>query len=164
MRGIILLLGSPSDERGELLSVARERCERAILEYRRHRGFKILPTGGFGTHFNTTDKPHATYLRAYLIAHGIPQDDILGFAESRNTIEDARLSYPLVKESGVSRAIVVTSDYHGARAEYVFRRAFPDIQLCFSLCTTDRDNCDLDLAALEAHERSALAKLRQKDR
>ena len=163
MRGIIVLLGSPNSDQGELFSIAKDRCERAMLEYRRHPGFKILPTGGRGAHFNTTDKPHAYYLQEYLIGRGIPPDDILAFAHSRSTIEDAALSYPIVKRYGAAHVIVVTSDYHGARAEYVFRRAYPDIQLSFSLCTTDRETCELDLVALESHERAALARLKPQD-
>jgi len=162
--GIIVLLGSPNTDRGDLYSVAQDRCERAILEYRRHRGWKILPTGGFGAHFNTTDRPHAHYLKAYLVAHGIPEDGILEFAQSRNTIEDATLSYPIVVKYGVSRAIVVTSDYHGDRAQYVFEREYGDVELTFALCPTEETTCELDLPALKAHEKEALAKLKRQAR
>ena len=161
MKGIIVLLGSPNSDRGELLSVARERCERALLEYRQHPDYKILPTGGFGAHFNTTARPHAFYLKEYLVAHGVPEGDILKFAESRNTIEDATLSYPIVKKHGARRAIVVTSDYHADRARYLFERTYADIELAFSLCPTDEATCDLDLKALKAHEQEALARLRE---
>jgi uncharacterized SAM-binding protein YcdF (DUF218 family) len=162
--GIIVLLGSPNSDQGELYSVARDRCERAILEYHRHPGWKILPTGGFGAHFNATDKPHAYYLTEYLVAHGIPEEDILEFAASRNTIEDATLSYPIVKGHGVDRAIVVTSDYHGDRAGYVFGREYGDITLTFALCLTDEATCELDLRALKAHEKRALAELKRRAR
>lgn len=163
MDGIILLLGSPNSDRGELYSVARDRCERAIREYHQRPGWKILPTGGYGAHFNTTDKAHAHYLREYLLAHGIPAQDILPPVETRNTIEDARLSYPIVRRCGIDRAVVVTSDYHGERAQYVFEREHHDIELEFSLCPTDEDTCELNLAALRAHEEQALAKLKRQD-
>jgi uncharacterized SAM-binding protein YcdF (DUF218 family) len=161
--GIVVLLGSPNSDQGELYSVAQDRCKRAILEYRRRPGWKILPTGGFGAHFNTTDKPHAHYLKEYLIAHGIPDSDILEFALSRNTIEDATLSYPIITKHGVDRALVVTSDYHGDRARYVFQREYRDITLTFALCPTDERTCELDLVALKAHEKKALAKLKRQD-
>jgi uncharacterized SAM-binding protein YcdF (DUF218 family) len=163
VKGIIVLLGSPNSDRGKLLSVARARCERAIVEYRRHPGYKILPTGGYGAHFNTTARPHAFYLCAYLVARGVPRQDILEFAESRNTVEDARLSLPLVRKHGVKKAIVVTSDYHADRARYVFEREYTDIELTFSLCATDPETCDLDLQALKAHEADALEKLKRQD-
>jgi uncharacterized SAM-binding protein YcdF (DUF218 family) len=159
--GIIVLLGSPNSDQGELYSVAQDRCKRAIREYHCHPGWKILPTGGFGAHFNTTDKPHAHYLQEYLIAHGIPEQDILEFAQSRNTVEDATLSYPIVGKHDVNRAIVVTSDYHGDRARYVFRRVYRDVVLTFALCPTDEETCELDLAALKAHEKEALDRLKR---
>jgi len=135
-----------------------------MLEHHQHPGFKILPTGGRGAHFNTTDKPHAHYLKEYLIRQGIPPDDILEFARSRNTIEDATLSYPIVQRYGATHVIVVTSDYHGTRARYIFQREYLGIQLSFSLCTTDRETCELDLAALESHEQVAMARLRRTPR
>ena len=157
-------MGSPNSDRGELLSVARDRCDRAIREYHRHPGYAILPTGGFGTHFNTTDRPHAFYLREHLLAHGVPQEDILEFAESRNTVEDAALSFPIATKHGIDRAIIVTSDYHADRARYVFERAYADIALVISACPTDEATCDLDLRALVAHEKEALAKLKRQER
>ena len=161
---IIVLLGSPNRDDGTLCSVARDRCSRAIEEWHRHPGSKILPTGGFGDHFNTTDQPHATYLQAHLLAHGVPEGDILGGAHSRNRIEDATLSYPIVQQQGASRAIVVTSDYHAARAEYIFARTYAGISLSFSLCPTSEETCELDLCALRAHEQEALDRLRRQDR
>lgn len=160
---IIVLLGSPNRDDGTLYDVARDRCEQAITEWRQHPGSKILPTGGFGDHFNTTDQPHAAYLRAYLHARGVPPQDVIEGAHSRNTIEDATLSFPIVQRHGASRAIVVTSDYHGARAQYVFGRSYAGVELTFALCPTDQATCELDLPALVAHEREALANLKSQD-
>ena len=157
---IIVLLGSPNRDDGTLYDIAQDRCERAILEWQQHPGAKILPTGGFGDHFNTTDQPHAAYLRAYLHARGVPPEDVVQGAHSRNTIEDATLSFPIVQRYGASRVIVVTSDYHGARAQYVFGRTYAGVELTFALCPTDEATYELDLSALVAHEREALAKLK----
>lgn len=159
MSDVIVLLGSPNSDQGRLYSVAVERCKRALDAYRDRTGSKILPTGGFGAHFNTTDRPHACYLKAWLLAHGVPEQDVLPFAESRNTIEDATLSYRIVRRHGAHRAIIVTSDYHAARARYVFEHVYRDIALEFAVCVTDTEHCELDLAALRAHEREALARL-----
>lgn len=156
---VIILLGSPNSEDGQLYSVALERCHRALQEYHQRLDSKILPTGGFGTHFNTSGRPHAWYLKQWLLAHGVAKEDMLASAESGNTIEDAVLSYPIVQRSGARRAIVVTSDYHAARARYIFERVYRDIALEYAICATDEETCDLDLPALQAHEREALARL-----
>ncbi len=120
--GLIVVLGSPNAEDGELYSVARERCQLALDEYASRAGWKILLTGGYGDHFNTTHQPHAAYLKCYLTARGIPEDDIVEFAESSNTIQDASLSKPIVYRYGAKHILVITSDYHQDRARYVFEQ------------------------------------------
>ncbi len=157
---IIIVLGSPNTARGELMSVALERCAQAVQVFQAHPEARLLLTGGFGEHFNTTDLPHAHYLKQHLMSLGVPQEVFLPFALSRNTIQDAALSLPIVRAYGARRAIIVTSDYHQARARYVFEQIYHDIDLEFSICATDEANCDLDLAAQKAHEQAALERLR----
>jgi uncharacterized SAM-binding protein YcdF (DUF218 family) len=160
MKGIIIILGAPNDEKGELSTIARARCEHAIKEYKRHPGYKFLLTGGYGEHFNTTEKPHAYYTKHYLISRQIPEQDILfEFVESSNTLEDARLSQPIVKRYGVKHVIVVTSDFHLDRTKYLFQQTVKDIQLSFSGSHTDLPQQELE--ALLLHEKEALRSLRE---
>ena len=70
----IVVLGSPNDAEGNLSSIGIERCQQALAEYARNPVARMLPTGGWGDHFNTTDKPHGYYTRQYLMAHGVPED------------------------------------------------------------------------------------------
>ena len=165
MSGLIVVLGSPNSEEGELHSVAHERCRLALDEYASRTGWKLLLAGGYGAHFNTTQLPHAAYLKDYLTARGIPEGDIVEFAESSNTIEDASLSKPIVLKYGVERILVITSDYHQARARYVFEREYADtnVEIAFSIAQTDEAACELDLEALKRHEREALERLKRLD-
>jgi len=165
MNGLIVVLGSPNAEDGALYSIARERCRLALDEYARRDGCKLLLTGGYGAHFNTTDQPHAAYLKDYLTARGIPEADIVEFAESSNTLEDASCSKPIVRQYEVQEILVITSDYHQARARYVFEREFADtdVEIAFSVAQTDEAACELDLEALKRHERQALERLRRLD-
>lgn len=142
--------------------MARERCAQALREYRRRPDCKLLLTGGYGAHFNTTDRPHAFYLQQHLVAHGIPATGFLPFAESTNTLEDASLSYPIAQEYGAQYAIVVTSDYHEARARYIFERTYKDIELSFSVCATDPERCEFDLELQKRHEAESLERLKQR--
>jgi len=160
--GLLIVLGSPNDEHGQLHSVAIERCQAALSLHRDNSESEFLLTGGFGAHFNTTDKPHAYYLKAWLVAHGVGPDAFLPFAESRNTLEDASLSKPIALASGARLAVVITSDYHLERARFIFRREYAGsgIQLIFLGTRTDESVCKLDLAALRKHEGEALARLR----
>jgi uncharacterized SAM-binding protein YcdF (DUF218 family) len=161
MNGIMIVLGSGNDTRGNLLSTAVERCEQAICVYRQNPGIKILPTGGYGAHFNVTDKPHASYLRQYLAAHDVPEEDVIEPALSSTTIEDARLTRPIVDKYGVKRVILVTSDFHMRRARYLFERAFQGIELAFSACVTHLPQDEL--LARQRHEEQALARLIAED-
>ena len=164
-KGLIIVLGSPNSEDGELYSVAKERCELALAEYAKRSGWKILLTGGYGAHFNTTEQPHAAYLRHYLVDRGVPGQAIVEFAESTNTLEDASLSKPIVLNYRVSGIVVVTSDYHVDRARYVFEREFADtdVHIEFSVSPTEEEGCEFDLKAQKKHEQEALAKWKARD-
>ena len=72
VNGVILVLGSPNDAQGHLSSIALERCSQALAEFRKNPGYAVLPTGGWGEHFNTTDKPHGFYVRRELQTRGFP--------------------------------------------------------------------------------------------
>jgi uncharacterized SAM-binding protein YcdF (DUF218 family) len=162
---MIVVLGSPNSEGGELYSSAKERCELALLEYAKRSAWKLLLTGGYGAHFNTTDQPHAAYLRRYLVKRGLPGQAIVEFAESANTLQDASFAKPIVLKYKVPEIVVVTSDYHIDRARYVFVREFADtgIRLEFSVCQTDEEACEFDLEAQKKHEQAALARLSERD-
>jgi hypothetical protein len=163
---MIVVLGSPNSEHGELYSIAKGRCERALIEYAKRSGWKLLLTGGYGAHFNTTDQPHAAYLRHYLVERGVPSQAFVEFAESTNTLQDASFSKSIVLKYSVPEIVVVTSDYHIDRARYVFEREFADtgVRLEFSVSQTDADACEFDLKAQKKHEQKALAKLREGSR
>jgi uncharacterized SAM-binding protein YcdF (DUF218 family) len=154
----IVILGAPNDETGELSSIAKERCHQAMSDFRTNAGSSIIPTGGWGEHFNTTSQPHGHYSRAYLVAHGVPEEAFVECVESSNTVEDARLCRPLVERYGFRRLVVVTSDFHVARAQFLFTREFPDIALTFSGARTHLPEEDLQKRIL--HEQKALARLR----
>jgi len=160
MNGIIVILGSPNDEQGNLSELAIGRLEQGLAEYRRRKEYKILCTGGFGEHFNTTDRPHAEYAIRYLLQKGIPEKDILDIAQSRNTVEDALLSKPIIAKSGVRSLIVVSSDFHMERVKYIFQRVFKRYRLTFSASKT---SVSLEHhGALRDHEGREMAKLRKK--
>lgn len=159
---ILLVLGSPNDPEGRLHSIARGRCELAARLATDNPEAPLLLTGGFGDHFNTTALPHATYLRRYLVELGVAEARFLTDALSKNTIEDAVLSKPIVAAQQANAVVIVTSDYHVARARFLFEREYADLDvgICFVAVPTDEGNCELDLAALKQHETRALKKLR----
>jgi len=154
---VIILLGSPNDRQGNLSSISIERCNQAINEYRNNENCKILPTGGYGSHFNTTNKPHAFYTSQYLISKNIPKEDILDIAESTNTIEDAKLSKIILEKYKIEKLIIVTSDFHHDRVNYIFQNEFPNLDFTISCSKT---NLPLEeLQKIKQHEKNALENL-----
>ncbi len=60
--------------------------------------------------------------------NGVPEAAILREPNSLSTLENARMSVPLLHAKGVHRVIIVTSWYHSRRALACFQRAAPDLQ------------------------------------
>lgn len=160
--GIIIILGSPNSSEGELYPVARQRCEKAIQEYLKHPAWKIVLTGGFGEHFNRSEQAHAFYLQKYLIGRGLAPEAIVNSVLSTNTLEDASLTKPIILNYHVEDILVVTSDFHYARARYIFEREYSDtkIQIRFSLSDTDERTCGFDLKSQKIHEKNSLLQLK----
>ncbi len=160
--GLIVVLGSPNSDKGNLYSIATERCRQALKEWQKHKHYKLLLTGGYGSHFNTTEKPHASYLKSHLISLGIPGAAFIEFAESKNTLEDASLSKPIVLKYNPKEMIVVTSDYHHQRAAYIFNHTFKStgISIRYAITQTNRKKCQIDLDPLIMHEKKALKQLK----
>ena len=71
-------------------------------------GYRLLLTGGYGEHFNTTPHPNECYAQRLLLDMGVPAEHILEFAESRNTVDDALNSRPIVDKYGGPHLIIVS--------------------------------------------------------
>lgn len=126
--GVIIILGAPNDDNGHLSPMAQGRVGLGYQHYCA-RGWPLLLTGGVGEHFNRTSLPHAYYLQQWLLDHGVPATAILPLAHSRHTGEDALLARPLVEATSTRQLLVVTSDFHVARAAWHFRAVFPAYQI-----------------------------------
>lgn len=161
--GLIVILGAPNDDDGQLSRMALGRVALGYQLYRERQtaGWRLLLTGGFGAHFNRTRLPHAAYLHQWLLAHGVPRDDIVEFALSRHTGEDARLALPIVERLGVRQLLVVTSDFHLARAEFIFRSIFPTYDIAFVGAPYLPTCSPAEQEGLIAHEARRLAELRE---
>jgi len=125
MKGIIIVLGSQNDKKGNLSPNSKNRVDRAIEELNKNPGYKLLLTGGFGK-FNRTLKPHAYYLKRYTLKKGVKEEEILGIVESGNTVEDAYLSKPILEKYKPKKVFISTSNFHLPRAKYIFERVLAD--------------------------------------
>ena len=157
MKGIIVVLGSPNSDSGELSEIAINRLDRAVNFFMINKNYKILCTGGFGQHFNTTSLPHAKYAADYLQRKGVPEDDILEYIISSNTFEDVLKAKPVVERIDPQNLVIITSDFHMERASILFNKHLQGQNLIFiEVISTLKEEC---LQKLQEHERSAIKKL-----
>jgi uncharacterized SAM-binding protein YcdF (DUF218 family) len=119
-------------------------------------------TGGYGEHFNTTQQPNASYAKKILLDLGVPADHIVEFAESRNTVDDALTSRPIVDRYGAQHLVVVSSDFHLDRVKFVFEQVFPDKQVEFLGAPYLKSRTPEEQERLLAHEARELTSLRER--
>jgi len=92
----------------------RERLELASKLVENHTVDKLILSGGLGS--NGSTKTEAEGMRDYLLAKGIQADKLLLEDKAVNTYENLLFSAAIAKEQGLSGIIIVTHDYHAARA------------------------------------------------
>jgi uncharacterized SAM-binding protein YcdF (DUF218 family) len=113
-----IVLGAMLRPDGSPSAAMARRVAHAVALARTGRVAHLLMTGGPVAHAT----PEAWVMRDLALAGGFAAERIVVEDRSRNTIENARLSAPLVAERGWRRLLVVTDSYHIPRALYVFRR------------------------------------------
>ena len=114
-------------------------------------------TGGFGDHFNTTDKPHHYYSMKYLVEKGIPEAAFLDAPLSSNTIEDFQLIKDLVITENPDVLTVITSDFHMKRAQILCNRIINYAKVIFIPAPSSLSK--EELVPLIEHETSAIKRL-----
>ena len=144
MNGIIIVLGSTNNKEGIISKIGIERLKAGIEIYKKEKDYKFLLTGGFGRHFNITDKPYAEYARNFLLENGISRASILDIVLSSDTVEDAKLSYPIVQKLEPEVTIVVTSEFHMERASFIFKSVFKNYPLIFEASVYQADKGEMD--------------------
>ena len=150
---VIVVLGSPNFPDGTLGPIALDRLLGClgIFDPTKH---KILCTGGFGAHFNTSPVAHANYLKDFLIQKGVPSTAFLPLALSSNTVEDAVMSKSILKEFEYKNLIILTSEYHLARVKFIFTEILNDFNLNFNAVA--HHSIDDVLEPLIQHEKVAM--------
>jgi uncharacterized SAM-binding protein YcdF (DUF218 family) len=127
MKNVIILLGSPNSPKGRLSKIAIGRAKKCLEIFNPDLDM-ILCTGGFGVHFNTSDKPHAAYLKRYLMRKGIVENAFLPFANSSNTVQDATKSKEILLENDFKKATIITTEYHLKRVQLIFDEILAEIE------------------------------------
>lgn len=106
--------------RGEVPSVMLSRRLDAALETLSEYPDAIcVVSGGQG---GGEDISEAEAMRRYLVEHGIPESRVITEDRSTSTRENIAFSSEILKERGITRAVIVTSDFHQYRAGLYAKR------------------------------------------
>jgi len=152
---ILVVLGSPNSVSGALSTISISRLKYCVQYFNIDK--RVLCTGGFGPHFNTTKIPHATYAKAYLLEQGISRASFLPPALSSNTVEDAVKIKSIISELENIKLIIISSDYHLKRVEYIFNEILKEYSKTYIGVTSNLDAKTLEI--LSQHEEKALDKI-----
>ena len=111
----VIVLGSGLIERNKVPKLLQDRLDKAIEVYRKAPGRpKLITSGGQG---DDEALPEAEAMKNYLIASGIPEEDIITEPASTTTLENLRNSKEIIdNREGGKKTAVVSSNYHVYRA------------------------------------------------
>jgi len=155
---ILFVLGAPNDKDGNLSETSLRRINKAAEIWQKETECEkplIVLTGGFGKHFNTTERPHWRYAREKLLNLGLPDDSVdKSGLESSNTVEDAALVLRYLKEKPYAQGVVVTTEAHLERCTLTFACLSPGTSIAF--VGTDEP---VNIEVVE-HEKQAIMRLR----
>ncbi|QSB02066.1 YdcF family protein [Methylomonas sp. EFPC1] len=159
---IIMVLGSTINSEGKLSEIAVGRLEKCIEVVKNKDDYLIVLTGGFGSHFNTTNRMYSLYAYEYLINNGIDTDRISALIPSVDTVEDATLSYRVIKHLNPLKVVIITSEFHQERVKYIFGKVYKDFKLEYVSSAYMADNETMRQLALT--EERELKQLKETNR
>lgn len=109
---VIIVLGAQVKEDGTPSEALRRRLV-AAHEIYQDRAQIIIVCGAQGA-----NEPQAEgdVMRSWLMAEGVPAQDVIAETASFNTRQNLKYAKAIMEHRGLARAVVVTSDYHVARA------------------------------------------------
>ncbi|MCX6917262.1 MAG: YdcF family protein [Verrucomicrobia bacterium] len=110
--------------------------------YRQGRAPRIICTGNVGTG-GIAPRPAADDMAELLVMLGVPKEAIITETKAENTHQHAVNLYPLLRDRGFKRILLVTSALHMPRSMGVFKRSCPGVE--FLPAPTDFRVVDLDL-------------------
>ena len=114
---VIIVLGAQVKADGTPSEALRRRLTVALESY---QGQLIIACGAQGANEPCAE---GDLMRGWLLERGVPPEDVIAETASFNTRENLAYARAIMQERGLSQALVVTSDYHVARALALCRQA-----------------------------------------
>jgi uncharacterized SAM-binding protein YcdF (DUF218 family) len=160
MKCVVLTLGAPNDEAGNLSQIAIDRLNCVINIYKFNPEILIVCTGGFGKHFNTTNEAHASHAQKYLLGNGVKKENLAGIVLSRNTFEDFSLSRSVIEQIAPDLLIIITSDFHMERVKIIYEKKPICANYMFISATSKLPEKEME--KLLTHETNAIKRLMER--
>jgi uncharacterized SAM-binding protein YcdF (DUF218 family) len=155
---VIILLGAQNDEQGRLSPMALARAGGALDAYRTQPHPRLLVTGGFGA-FNRAPQAHAHYMAEFLLQNGVARQDLLPYALSAHSVDDASMTKEILSHLPIHDIHVVTSEFHVDRIRLIFTHFFDPARMSYAGTPNAVD--DGTLRRLELHEQTAMKAIRR---
>lgn len=128
----VIVLGGFSSEARDgqgYFNGAADRFIQGLLAFKTGRATHMLITGGNGNLIRDKFR-EGTWVKSQLDSLKIPDSCMLIENNSRNTIENAEFSKPILEKAGLKPPyLLITSDYHMRRANMIFKKYGYDIDL-----------------------------------
>lgn len=157
VKRIVVILGAPNNDKGELMKIAIDRLNVCINIFNKHTDL-IICTGGFGKHFNETPTAHAEYAKRYLINNGINEEYFLDNAISSNTVEDAVKVREIIFNR-YKKLTIITSEFHLERTKLIFNEILNAVKKEY---IGAKHNFTYDeISPLITHEQAAIEKIKK---
>lgn len=109
---VIIVLGAQVKPDGTPSEALRRRLTAALEAYR-EKPQTIIVCGAQGTN---EPRAEGDVMRDWLLAQGVPAEDVIEETASFNTRQNLEYAKAMMEHRGLSQALIVTSDYHVARA------------------------------------------------
>lgn len=157
MNRVILTLGAPNDNEGNLSQMAIDRLNCVINIYRQNPEILIICTGGIGEQFNNTAIPHAVYAQQYLLNKGVKKESLGDIIPSTNTFEDLVHAKPVIEKMAPDTVVIVTSDFHMERVKIIHKKISFYKECTFISAPSTVSAAELEKLML--HEKKAIERL-----
>ena len=99
-----------------------DRLWQTIDNYKKGYIKKILITGGSGSILHREEQFEGIYLRDFLIRMGIPSEDVVSEAKSKNTHENALFTKEILNKRWGNKYLLFTSGFHMRRSKACFEK------------------------------------------
>ncbi|MBR5303106.1 MAG: YdcF family protein [Clostridia bacterium] len=109
---VIIVLGAQVKEDGTPSVALQRRLTAALESYQADRQMIIV----CGAQGGNEPRAEGDVMREWLLERGVPDEDVVAETESFNTRENLMHARAIMAQHGLEHALVVTSDYHVARA------------------------------------------------